>query len=78
MDSNRKFWGTSLSRFAGKSTQIVALIIPRVTADEGQLRALLFHYTCGPITLGRQNKPLSTECCGAGRDFLGTPLVSRR
>jgi len=82
MASNRKFRDTSINRFAGKYNPDCRTKTHWLSRGSLPMRAscapLYFTIRAATSTLGRQNKPLSTECFSAGRDFLGTPLVSRR
>ena len=72
--TNRDFWDDEAARFAcGYNPDAPAddtLVVAKVTADDGNLRATLFNYACHPTTLAWENRVLSPDFIGAAREVL--------
>jgi hypothetical protein len=71
---NRDYWDAAAQRYAcgfnpDQSTD-ETLLVARVTADDGTVRATLFNYGCHPTTLAWQNRLLSPDFVGGARDVL--------
>lgn len=80
---NRDYWDSEASRWAcGYNPDGPAddtLLVARVTADDGTVRATLFNYACHPTTLAWDNHLLSPDYVGAAREVLerafGAPAI---
>ncbi|HEX4931492.1 MAG TPA: neutral/alkaline non-lysosomal ceramidase N-terminal domain-containing protein [Gaiellaceae bacterium] len=72
--TNRDFWDADAERFAAGYNPDApaddALLVAKVTSEEGDLRATLFNYACHPTTLAWQNRLLSPDYIGAAREVL--------
>jgi hypothetical protein len=72
--TNRDFWDAEAGRYAcGFNPDVPAddtLLVGRVTAEDGTIRATLMNYACHPTTLAWQNKLLSPDFIGAAREIM--------
>jgi hypothetical protein len=72
--TNRDFWDAEAGRYAcgfnpGEPADDT-LLVGRVTAEDGSIRATLMNYACHPTTLAWDNKLLSPDFIGAAREVM--------
>jgi hypothetical protein len=72
--TNRDFWDDEAKRivcgFNPGMPVDTTLLVGRVTANDGRIRATLMNYACHPTTLAWENKLLSPDYVGAAREIM--------
>jgi hypothetical protein len=74
MAANRDYWDEVQREYGcGYNPAAPAddtVVVGRVTADDGSIRAILFNYACHPTTLAWDNHLLSPDYIGAAREVI--------
>lgn len=79
---NRDYWDDEAGTYAcgynptPPEPPDTALLVGRVTGDDGVTRATFFNYGCHPTTLAWDNRLLSPDYIGAAREILETAFTA--